>query len=304
MLFPLRRSMNALGLRAIVRHLSRESGLAASVVIVTRDRASYLELTLAALERQRFPPDAWETIVVDDASLDDTRAVTESCQRRGRLQMVVHPLAQPQGAVCARNQTLQMARGKIVIFLSESGLAEPDFLLHHLRHHLREPCVVIGDRRCVALTHLFAPLDPPPLGAPNVPLLAVEELLSDLQSGAVPSLVVDPGSPSPDAPNDAPVWTRFSAQNSSVPRALLEQVGGFDEAFRPWSLADEELGWRLFEAQTPFRIEERAGVVRQNAPAAPLAGADISCNLHRFFCKHPALPRETLEPRLLQNAFA
>lgn len=288
----------------MARQLCGEAGLAASVVIVTRDRASYLEFTLAALERQTFPASAWEVIVVDDASLDDTRTVLESCQQRGRLQLVPHHLSQPRGAVCARNEALQMAQGKIVVFLSDSCLAEPEFLLHHLRHHLQEPCVVVGNSRRLVQTHLFAPLDPPPPGVPTPPLLAVEELFADLQSGDSPSLVVDPGPTPMVDENDDCIWTRFSAANSSVPRVTLAQIGGFDEAFRPWGLADEELGWRLFEAGVPFRVEERAGVLRQTAPGTLVAGADIGCNLHHFFCKHPSLARETVEPMLLQRPFA
>src|SRR5437764_8031569 len=48
----------------------------ASVVVPTRDRAGYLDVTIASLRDQSFS-EPYEVIVVDDASRDGTRAVAE-----------------------------------------------------------------------------------------------------------------------------------------------------------------------------------------------------------------------------------
>ena len=49
-----------------------------SVVIATRNRASLLGQTLDALARQRWPREAFEIIVADNLSTDDTRSVVET----------------------------------------------------------------------------------------------------------------------------------------------------------------------------------------------------------------------------------
>ena len=62
---------------------SRSPGIAASVVIPTRNRSTYLDLVLASLEQQLLPRRCWEVVIVDNASQDDTPAVLDRRDRRG-----------------------------------------------------------------------------------------------------------------------------------------------------------------------------------------------------------------------------
>src|SRR5258708_35328574 len=74
----------------LLRVATAGRGLAASVVMVTRDRASYLELTLATLDKQTLPVHDWELIIVDRGSLVGTTDVLDRCAARGRIHLSVH----------------------------------------------------------------------------------------------------------------------------------------------------------------------------------------------------------------------
>ena len=71
-LTSLRRTVLCAAVRPLLRGMSRATGIAASVIMPTCNKATYLDLTLAALERQVFPDDLWELVVIDDASADAT----------------------------------------------------------------------------------------------------------------------------------------------------------------------------------------------------------------------------------------
>ena len=101
--------------------------LRASVVLCTRDRAFRLARTLPFWERQLFEPAAWELLVVDNASADDTALVAERLQRQTTLQMVV--LRQPDGGLCAaRNTGWRQARGRVVAFVDDDCYPAENYL--------------------------------------------------------------------------------------------------------------------------------------------------------------------------------
>jgi glycosyltransferase involved in cell wall biosynthesis len=95
----------------------------ASIVI----RAYNAELTFArAVESalsQDFPKDAYEVIIVDDGSTDDTPQIVDSFSDRCR---VIHQ--QNQGAAKAANRGFGSARGEYVSLLDADDELRPDFL--------------------------------------------------------------------------------------------------------------------------------------------------------------------------------
>ena len=92
-----------------------------SVVIPTRDRASYLHVALASLAA-RSGTETLEVIVVDDASRDSTAAV---CRRWG----VRHLRRTDQiGLNAARNLGVRAAHAPLVAFLDDDVLVPPAWL--------------------------------------------------------------------------------------------------------------------------------------------------------------------------------
>jgi len=113
-----------------------------SVVIATKDRASYVEHVLASFERQIDAP-SFEVIVVDNASTDGTKAVVEAASARG-----VYPLrylyeGEPNRGK-ARNMGIAHASGYLVLFCDDDVSLPPGFLAAHEAAHETSNLVVNG----------------------------------------------------------------------------------------------------------------------------------------------------------------
>lgn len=98
-----------------------------SVVITTRDRATRLDKTLASLARMISPTVAWELLVVDNDSRDDTRTVIE--KHRDAMPIRYFHELEP-GMNRARNRALKAVEGNLLVFtdddvrMHESWLSE------------------------------------------------------------------------------------------------------------------------------------------------------------------------------------
>ena len=157
-LASLRRAALCAGVRPLLRGMSRPTGIAASVIMATCNKATYLDLTLAALEHQVLPADLWELIVVDDASADATPQILNFYGERGRLPLVCRRSPKNRGRAGARNDALALARGHVVIFLDDDRLTGPDFLLQHTLRHRGDPGVVHGNTNRRIHTHQSPPV--------------------------------------------------------------------------------------------------------------------------------------------------
>jgi glycosyltransferase involved in cell wall biosynthesis len=195
-----------------------------TVVIPTRDKAPLLARTLAALAVQEVGDAAWEIVVVDDASSDETAAVLRGWVEKlgGRLRAV-----RPErnlGRAGARNFGARHARGRYLVFLDDDIVAPPDLLNAHLDE-------LAGGRRRGTIG--YALTDPSLLDAPH---------FHYLDTRAVAKL-----NPGPAPPR------YFVTQNAAVPRQIFLEVGGFDESFGGYGFEDMEIGFRLDDAGVDFR---------------------------------------------------
>ena len=95
----------------------------ASVVVPTRDRASYLEVALASVAPQARAAGA-ELVVVDDGGSDPaaTRAVAE----RHGARVEAHPA--PRGLNAARNTGIEATAGELVVFVDDDVEAPEGWL--------------------------------------------------------------------------------------------------------------------------------------------------------------------------------
>lgn len=96
-----------------------------SVVVPCLNAAEVLGVQLAALGAQEMS-DAWEVIVVDNGSSDDTTSVAESfCDSVPSLQVVAEP---SRGRHHACNRGAQVARGGALVFVDADDEVQPGFL--------------------------------------------------------------------------------------------------------------------------------------------------------------------------------
>ena len=274
------------GVRPLLRGMGHGTGLAASVIMPTCNKATYLDLTLATLECQVFPDDLWELIVVDDASADATPQILSLYQERGRLPLVSRRSPKNRGRAGARNDALALARGHVVIFLDDDRLTGPDFLLQHTLRHRGDPGVVHGNTNRRIHTHQSPPLTREQVTRPKT-----------LQPRV--SLYMDSGTYLETAEafhRRGLGWVFLTAGNASALRERVEAVGGFDEEFRGWGFEDNDLAFRLQESDLPLRFEPSIPAWHQVHPAGPAKAADQRRNMCYLFQKHPSLDRRTLEP--------
>jgi GT2 family glycosyltransferase len=178
-----------------------------SIQLCTFNRAALLERVLAACFDQTIPADAYEVVLVNDGSQDDTPAVIEGARRIATCRFTV--VDQPNGGLAkARNAGIARATGERIAFIDDDVLPTPVFAAEHLRSDARYGDVVV--RGAAINTESF-----------------------DRLPSAVWSLK-----------NYSANW--FWTTNVSVRRSRLDAAGGrFDESFSEYGWEDIELGLRL-----------------------------------------------------------
>jgi glycosyltransferase involved in cell wall biosynthesis len=99
--------------------------LIASIAICTYNRANSLEDSIRAASEQRVEFD-YEVIVVDNKSTDGTKSVVRRMQEI--YPHIRYVREENQGIAYARNCAVHEARGDIVAFTDDDGIAQPGWL--------------------------------------------------------------------------------------------------------------------------------------------------------------------------------
>jgi GT2 family glycosyltransferase len=129
-----------------------------SVVIPVFDHAERLPACLAAIERQRYPPECYEVVLVDNGSREDLHAAAAGFPR---VRIVEEA---ETGSYAARNRGLANARGNVLAFTDADCVPEPDWLAHGVRALLAAPGIglvagridlVFGDPRSPTAAELY-----------------------------------------------------------------------------------------------------------------------------------------------------
>ena len=97
-----------------------------SIIVPTRNRARKLSRCLEHVMAIRTTV-AWEVIVVDNGSTDETPRVLEDLARQSRVRMRVVSEPVPGGAR-TRNTGIRAARGEILIFIDDDCYVRPDII--------------------------------------------------------------------------------------------------------------------------------------------------------------------------------
>lgn len=111
------------------------SGPLASIIVPNRNGARVLDRCLRQLQAQDH--EAFEIIVVDDASTDDSVRVAERHLDGERLTIVRSH--RNRGLGVARNLGLRHARGQHIAYIDVDGFAAPDWLRQGVTHLERNP---------------------------------------------------------------------------------------------------------------------------------------------------------------------
>ena len=206
--------------------------LPVSVIVPCHQAPGALALTLAGLERQDWPAELLEVVVVDDGSEPPLELPAAALDLRA--------VRQPRngfGLARARNAGVRAAAHDILVFLDGDVIPEAGLIRAHARwHHAVGDALTAGfcsyvlaaglDAAAVrgrrgALAALFAgrPFDPPWL----------ERHMAR---------TADLTSRHPD------LFRAVTGHNFGISRALFEDIGGFDESFARYGGEDTELAYR------------------------------------------------------------
>jgi len=193
-----------------------------SVVIPTYNRASLLQRALDGVAVQDYRP--IEVIVVDDGSVDETRAVlldSRAALERVGIRVRGRVLERNSGAGAARNEGLRLARGAYIAFLDSDDVWREGFVSSLVTLLEKSPDSAVAFSGHVGIDvdgNAFATVTP--------------DLENDVRTGRLPK-------PYERFLRSFP----FITAGTLVRRTALDAVGWFDETLASWQ--DADLWFRL-----------------------------------------------------------
>lgn len=246
-------------------HLAPRPGneIRVSIVIPTYRRDESLAHVLERLAVQEYPPEQYEIVAVDDGHSESVpRLVEDFARQHPRISSIRALPGEGRGPAAARNIGWRAARGTVIAFIDDDAYPADG-------RWLAEGVAPFHDESVVGVSGaVTVPADEPPTD--------FQRNVKGLESGV------------------------FITCNAFYRRSALEQVGGFDEAFRAPYREDSDL---------QFRVEATGGKMLRNPRAhvihpAPRGRFAISLRLQRYSQynaliakKHPARFRQELERR-------
>ncbi|MEM8856929.1 MAG: glycosyltransferase family 2 protein [Chloroflexota bacterium] len=203
-----------------------------SVVLPTFNRKERLMRVISRLEMQSFDLGKFEVIVVSDGSTDGTNKWLQSYETNLNLR----PLFQEnQGVAATRNNGLNHAQARIVLFIDDDVVPHPDLLKTHYESHsdagFKVNTIVIGP--------MYNPADHELL-----PWVKWEQKMLYKQYQAM------------DRGDWAPTARQFYTGNCSLHVEYIKKFGGFDPLFK--RAEDVELAFRMADDGAKFIYNNQA----------------------------------------------
>lgn len=199
----------------------------ASVIVPSRGGAQRLPRLIGALATQEDAP-PFEVHVVVDGDVDGSEAVlAQSAADHPSLDLSWTVFRENRGRVAALNAGADATSGRILIRTDDDLEPGPHYIRDHVAAHSGGPRGVIG------------------LTANVLPDSAYQRVYGDAQDEAHRRHAY--------ALPAEQQW-RHWAGNVSVPRALHEELGGYDPDYRQYGWEDVDFGYRLHIAGYPVEI--------------------------------------------------
>lgn len=279
-----------------------------SVIIPAFNRAPQLRLALAAFDRQTHPASDFELVIIDDGSTDNTPAVVRT--HKSKYPIVYVRRDKSKGRSSARNEGIRRANGKYVIFCDADFLVLPHFVSAHANLLRRYPRTVISGAPHIwksIFTHVypgfskhergtaFSVLNPQGLWRNEYwstktirPVITARDVLTNMPRvrRAVAPWDMAPHIKRQYTMTDVAPWMLFITRCVSVEKALLKEVGGFDERLWRYGLEDWELGYRLHKRGVKFRSVPRLLGYHQEHPSGYRNSSGNLENLRIMYRKH------------------
>ena len=283
--------------------------LKASVIIPSYNRAQVLSLCLISLQRQGYPRDQYEIIVVDDGSTDDTSTLLTSA-RNSSIKVV---RTENKGPASARNTGAGLARGEILIFLDSDFITRKSFIGTHLKAHTGENNLLVsgmGHWHYIAtfdykdkvlakpLKQFFDQLNENRRGSdqstPNA-LISEAEVVDEqfdsylfrpkwLEHWGYESIIQEYGE---NLTGFQMPWLASCTGNLSISHRDFLSLGRFDENLRCFE--DWEFGLRFLKAGGRLRFSQKAEAFQQICPPDPNRKTHEQIHYGDFLTKHPDL---------------
>ena len=248
-----------------------EPRLRATVVVPYYQAPDALALTLAGLERQSYPRDLFEVIVVDDGS-DPPLEMSEPAPLNVR---VIHQPDLGFGLARARNNGARAAQGDIVVFLDCDMIPAREWLAAHARwHHAASDAMSIGFRRHLDVAGVSA-ADVRNCGG------TLDEMFADRPFHRPEWIESHMARTAELTSGDDDLFRVASGGNLGMSRHFYWEVGGNDESFTQWGAEDVEFGYRAFTLGALLVPERRALCWHQGEGATPSSAEERSLEQQR-----------------------
>ncbi len=239
--------------------------LPVTVVVPYYEAPEALALTLAGLERQTYPLDLFEVVVVDDGSEPPLDVAALDLPAPSPLSLrVVHQEDLGFGLARARNNGARAAQGDVLVFLDCDMVPEADWLAAHVRwHHAANDLLTLGFRHHVDVAGIDAAAvrDRP-------------DSLAALFAGRPvqrPEWIERRMEATDDLASDADdVFRAVTGGNFAVSKDFFTAAGCFDESFTQWGSEDVEFGWRAY-AFGAVLVPERSALCWHQGEGAVLS---------------------------------
>ncbi len=213
-----------------------------SVLLATYRQTETLLLTLRDLQRQDYPADRWELVLLDDDSRDISAQLPLACLgydievtvRRARSRMRYSHSS-------LFNELLRLADPASQAFVHvEDVRVRPDFLRQHAKWHTGDRCRLVTGPMCEGPTETFDPN-----ACQRWELMRMSGTKADAYRCCFQA-----------------VYAKSMSYPASLRRALTESaaIGPFDEAMTGWGYHETEFALRATRAGAVCVYDVRCGV--------------------------------------------